>query len=329
MGQLVSLPSYIVDRRDSVVSATDELPKTTAPHGVTWQEIQRLDGAMHFMEKHCGKGRLWWATVDKGSSHEFIDQVWKRITNLQRAERLPPYRAIMRETRGGLHGHIVFVGNRHIAEKLQRSAALGSKIDVKKIYDPAGLVSYLAKERTPQANYRRHSLGGRIKGPHRLEGGGDRVRLSDQLKDDAIAARYIEPWSASNAKRSYDRKEYRKRALNRKAPRAAGQILLFPEFEKPVNRLHQFGGGWIPPAVAKECEFRRRQLGLSQRVLASMIGLSQGQYANVTRGHDPISARATSRLRDLLLGGRRETSQLEKHSRNQRLIAKGSRELSH
>ena len=40
-------------------------------------------------------------------------------------------------------------------------------------------LAHLAKERTPQAGYGREGiLGGRIRGSHRLPGGGDRVRLS-------------------------------------------------------------------------------------------------------------------------------------------------------
>jgi predicted XRE-type DNA-binding protein len=78
-------------------------------------------------------------------------------------------------------------------------------------------------------------------------------------------------------------------------------MLLFPELEKPVSRLRQFGGGTVPPAVALETEFIRKQKGLSQRQLATLIGRSQGQYANAVRGHDRISAFAVNRLRDVLL----------------------------
>jgi hypothetical protein len=60
---------------------------------------------------------LWWVSIAHGSSREFIDQVWKRITNLQRDNSLPPYRAL--EPRGGLHAHIVFVGNFNIADGLK------------------------------------------------------------------------------------------------------------------------------------------------------------------------------------------------------------------
>jgi len=66
--------------------------------------------------------------------------------------------------------------------------------------------------------------------------------------------------------------------------------------------IMRFGisGGFVPPAVAAEIEFRRRQRGLSQRELARLIGRSQGQLANALRGHDPMSAVSVNRLRDVL-----------------------------
>jgi transcriptional regulator with XRE-family HTH domain len=70
-----------------------------------------------------------------------------------------------------------------------------------------------------------------------------------------------------------------------------------------VSRLRDFGGGFVPPSVAREIEFRRRQRGLSQRELGKLIGRSQGQLANALRGHDPVSAFVVNRLREVLLGG--------------------------
>jgi hypothetical protein len=198
--------------------------------------------------------------------------------------------------------HITFIGTRDIARRLQDSSVLAELIDVRPVTDPNGLVrKYLSKERTPQAGYgREYMLGGRLKGSHRLEGGGDRVRLSRDLERDAIEAGYVERWRHSNARRSLERRAYRPRALTRKAPRPAGQISLLPEIDRPVSRLHQFGGGRIPLAVALEIEHLRNRRGLSQRELAAKIGVSQGQYANACRGHDPLSAFAVNRLRETL-----------------------------
>src|SRR5262249_57209871 len=92
------------------------------------------------------------------------------------------------ETRGGLHAHIAFIGSRDIAERLKRSSAFGEFIQVDSVTDPGGLArKYLAKERTPQAGYRRHLVLG------------DRVRLSRDLERGAISAGHVEPWQHTNA----------------------------------------------------------------------------------------------------------------------------------
>jgi hypothetical protein len=270
---------------------------------VTGPELARFSGAVHFMELNCDPRRsLWWVTTDKSAPRPIIAEIWKRITRLQGRHDLPAYSAAIFETRGGVHAHIVFIGNRDIAQRLQ-SSAFGQIVKVDLVTDPNDLVrKYLAKERTPQAGYRRgHLLGGRLKGSHRLDGGGDRVRLSRDLERDAIGAGAVEPWKHTNAKRSAGRKAYRLRRLSpRKAPRPAGQLSLLPEIERPVSRLHDFGGGFVPPAVALEIEFLRRQRGWSQHQLSAEVGRSQGHMANALRGHDPISSLVVNRLREIL-----------------------------
>jgi hypothetical protein len=240
-------------------------------------------------------------STNRGTSRFVISAIWKRITKLQKEHGLRPYSVTVFETRGGLHAHITFIGNAHMADRLKRSSAFGDLIVVEPVTHPQDLVrKYLAKERTPQAGYRRqHVLGGRIRGAHRLAGGGDRVRLSRDLERDAIATGYVEPWQHTNARRSAGRKPYRLRRLYpRRAPRLAGQLALLDL--RPVSRLRDFGGGIVPPAVAIEIEFRRRQRGLTQRELATLIGRSQGQLANALRGHDPISGAVVNRLREIL-----------------------------
>ena len=93
---------------------------------------------------------------------------------------------------------------------LRRSRlCIGTKIGP--VTSIGGLKKYLAKERTPQAGYRRRDLGGRISGSHLLPGGGDRVRLSRQLERDAIEAGLVDPWKHTNAKRSAQRKDHQPR----------------------------------------------------------------------------------------------------------------------
>lgn len=284
-------PSYIVDSR-----------RTIAKHGTTGPEIQRINNATYFMRHHCRqkrRGRLYWVTTDHGTDRDLIAKVWSRVTKLQGELGLAKYSVLKLEGLGGLHGHVAFVGNNKLMERLQRSAAFGDKIFVGPAPYPEG---YFAKDRTPQAQYRRWHRGGRITGSHKLDGGGDRVRLSRELERDAIEAGVVEQWRHTNAKRKPTRKGYCLRGSGplARAPRLSGQILLFPELSKPVARLRDFGRGQMPKSVATAVEFKRNQLGLTQSEFAHRAGIQQGTYANAIRGHDPISAWAMNRLRDVL-----------------------------
>jgi hypothetical protein len=167
------------------------------------------------MELRCqpSRVRLWLLTTNRDLPRSLIADIWKRITRLQEAYRLSRYSATTFESRGGLHAHIAFIGTHDIAQRLRASKQFGDVIDVRRITDHNDLArKYLAKERTPQAGYKRsHLLGGRIGGSHHLPGGGDRVRLSRELERDAIEAGYVEPWQRTNAKRSAEEKPYRVR----------------------------------------------------------------------------------------------------------------------
>lgn len=302
MRKPVQAPSYLVD---SLKPDEASLPRTISPHGMHRDEIDRLSGAGHFMQNYlrsCAHGELYYLTTAKGVSRETVADIQKRIGRLQSERDFYTYSAWCFETRPRLHAHFLFPGDSAVVERLKRSA-FGAMVTIKQVYNLAKLVNgYQAKERTPQAGFGRESkLGGRIKGSHKLDGGGDRVRLSRELERDAIDAALVEPWQHSNATRSHSRKEYRKRPLTARATRLSGQILLFPELSKPVARLAAFGGGYIPRAVKAEIEFRRHQRGLSQRQLAALVGRSQGQLSNALRGHDPISSAVVNRLRDALL----------------------------
>jgi hypothetical protein len=317
-------------------SATEgRLARTIKPHGITGKEIQRGRDAVHFIEFYCEapcgslgfkgrehlsedekrqalaramsdpKSRLWWLTTDKGTSRTAIADIWKRITRLQRKYLVRPYSLRGLESRGGLHAHIPFIGTPDIVRSLT-AAAFGGVVDIAPVHNADRLMRrYFTKERTSQAGYgREHTLGRRLRGSHRLDGGGDRVRLSRDLERDAISAGYVEDWQHSNARRTDRRKGYRLRGTGpqARAPKLAGQLPLLIELDRPVARLREFGGGFVPATVALEIEFRRRQLALSQRELAGLIGRSQSQFANAMRGHDPISGASVNRLREILAG---------------------------
>lgn len=177
--------------------------RTIAPHGLTAAELRRLDGARHQMEKciHRYGGQIWWLTTHKESSRETIGQVQKLITRGQNGLRLPQYSLWVFECGGGLHAHIVFVANAELILTLKRSASC-AEAHIERVPDFQGLTKgYLSKERTSSAGYYRRDLGGRISGSHRLEGGGDRVRLSKALKEDSIEAGFVQPWQPTYAKR--------------------------------------------------------------------------------------------------------------------------------
>jgi hypothetical protein len=116
------------------------------------------------MQRATGsQGELWWLTTPKGSSRQEIADYQKRITREQAARGFPQYSAWIFETRPLLHAHIVFLGNRDIADRLGRSR-LCTAAKVELVPSIGGLKKYLAKERTPQAGYKRRDLGGRIRG---------------------------------------------------------------------------------------------------------------------------------------------------------------------
>ena len=215
----------------------DRLPiRTVAPHGVTGPELRRFDGACHQMQRATrSQGELWFLTTPKGSTRHEIAACQKSITRAQKACGLPQYSAWVFETRSQLHAHFLFVGNRKVAAALRRSRlCIGAEI--KRVTDIGGLKKYLAKERTPQAGHKRRDLGGRIGGSHRLEGGGDRVRLSRQLERDAIEAGLVDPWKHTNAKRSAQRNDsaFRISARSRKTDRTDHRTI--------TNGLYELGG---------------------------------------------------------------------------------------
>src|SRR6476620_2125705 len=118
----------IKDSNGSPVSASpstevDRLPaRTVAPHGMTGPELNRLSGAVRFMELYSKRG-LWWLHTNKGTARYTIAAIQKRITRLQVEHGLRPYNVTTFETRGGLHAHIVLIGNREVVERLKSSTA--------------------------------------------------------------------------------------------------------------------------------------------------------------------------------------------------------------
>jgi hypothetical protein len=88
------------------------------------------------------QGELWWLTTPKGSTRHEIAAYQKRITREQAACGHPQYSVWIFETRPELHAHILFVGNRNVADALRRSRlCIAAKIEP--ITDIGGLKKYL------------------------------------------------------------------------------------------------------------------------------------------------------------------------------------------
>lgn len=334
--------SYLVDRQvhQGTLSAppqgsaasvparsTRQLKRTVATDGVSGPEIGRLQDAGRFMNLYCqrNRSRLWFASFESGTDRLTITKIWKRITKLQGEFGLRRHSVLFFEPgrTQTMGGHVLFLGNGAIVTRLRQSPSLQAEEAIKPVNDLEGLtLKYLAKKRSQKVGYgRKHNLGGRVSGPHRLEGGGDKVRLSKDLELDAIEAGYVRDWQHTNARRTETRKAYRLRGSGplARVPRLSGQLVLLPELNRPVARLRDFGGGFVPASVTREIEFKRRQCGQSERQIASMIGISQGHYSNVIRGHDPISAVAVNRLRELLQGRSGPTSPPTRHNTTQEI----------
>jgi hypothetical protein len=289
------------------------LRQTTAPHGMSVPEVRRLFDSVHYMMK---PGRmLALATLAGplkampcGAVRDVVAAFLKALGKKQKKFGLPQYYVMVWECAGGLHTHVVFVANPRMLDELKELQRFAPYLDVRRAWWPGGLPIYLSKERTGWAQIQLGAFirGGRKDGAHRLPGGGDRVRLSSALKEDAIAAGYVTQWKPTNAKR----KPLEARASGRpyrirsgRAPRPTPtQLPMFPELEKPPVRLRDFHGGIPTPAQAQELEFRRKRLGLSQRQLAARCGISQAHWANVVRGHDSMSRFAARQIREALLG---------------------------
>lgn len=313
---VAELDTSVQELIEAETAATDAIPiyvrgrlsRTAAPHGIHHEEVKRLSGACHYMLSR--RRQLWFYTLGDGTqqlpagdARAIVDAFLKVLVTMQRKEGLPQDYALVWHCTKGLHAHVICPANRRIRKALQRSVRFGQYLYRKWVFDVHGLAEYLSQECIPQAAFKRRIR--RKRGSHQLPGGGDRVRLSEGLKADAIAAGYVDEWQPTNAKRKP--RESRARGWTCRIRRGKSarltpqQMVLFPQLEKPPVRLRDFHGGMLTPAQAQEVEFQRQRLGLSQYQAAQRIGISQPHYANVVRGHDSMSSFAARQLRETLL----------------------------
>lgn len=84
------------------------------------------------------------------------------------------------------------------------------------------------------------------------------------------------------------------------------QLSLFGDAReaKPVARLHDFGGGMVPAAVAREIRFLAARHGVGITALAHAAHIAQPTLSNALDGRFPLSPWAARRIREILLSPR-------------------------
>ena len=313
---------------------------SAARNGIGVAEVKLLKNAYVFMEKEARRLGLevWMITIgddlyemDYADRLKTISEILKRLTKWQGRADIPQYSVNTIELLGsaGLHAHCAAIGNEQMIEKIKASDMIRpfcqGEDAIEKVYNWQGLSSYLSEERTTQAN---RSLQGAgiplpdMKPPTKLMGAGDRVRLSDALKADVTEAGWQRPysithwkrkelvgitetplsprWVKDQAKKAAAQIEIRQsKPLHVTTMAVAGQISMFPD-DRPVTRIRDYGGGFMPPSVAEKVEHHRRRLGFTQVQLAALIGICQPTFSNVIKGVYPLSGWAANRLRELL-----------------------------
>lgn len=276
----------------SVMHSQPDPRATSAPHGISPPETRRIWTAVHEMAGHGHK--LAWIVLGDAlldlpewQAREWLRRFESRIAlDLGRAG-FPVLRVTVIHAEPKFHANIVTFDYPKI-ERLRASALFGDCLRgedaIQQVDNVAGLVSYLAWERTSTAT---HTLGKRISarptGSHRLESklSGDRVRLSEELKDRLKGI--IPPYKASYAK-----------GLTKPAaikPLVEAQ----PGPAIRVEETGQLALDFAPDNVIQLAETKRRELGLRQDDLARAMGISRPTLANANAGRYRLSGWALAR----------------------------------
>lgn len=271
--------------------------------------------------------------LDYAGRVEVIREAKKRITKEQGRAGIPQHLLEVIELLGsaGFHSHLVCIGNAKVIHHLRSSAWLAPyTVGPDAIQDVTerkggwiGVFRYLSEERTNPANRSRFRAVGLPprKPATKLPGAGDRVRISDALKSDLIKGSHIRPFTTtpwqhkplvgitSTPFSPHVQRRLRKEvtqveleqspAIHVTTMTLSGQISMFPD-ERPVTRIRDYGGGFMPPSIAEKIEFHRRHIGFTQAQLAALIGICQPTFANVLAGRYPLSGWAANRLRETL-----------------------------
>lgn len=274
--------------------------KPPVPHGISQSEVWRarhgLKALLEVADRHRRRADLFAITSAPDRTAGWrtpIDNLTRNIGKRQRRAGLPAAMITVLEATPAPHAHIVAL----LPREHDPITCGDMDILVERVDKHDRLVGYLLKEVETQA---RHLVPGRKRGSHRLEGNGDRVRLSPELTAYAVERGHVVAYARKHAKRTTTRKPYTRRRPSAPVLRLVFQQEL-PLAIRPPARLADWAGHLMPPEVRIEVERRRDALGLTQDALAQRIGIRQPHLSNVLRGHDPLDDWRARRLRDVLL----------------------------
>lgn len=191
-------------------------PQIVAPHGLSHRERDVLTEGLDFLRR---QGPGFWVSVEAGKAPEaektvrdLVSRVRSDIAlyqgrgGMRKKHAVTVFEALGRDGSPKFNGHVVAIARDaahrdKIIQALNGSKAYGKNILADPVTEWEKVTTYLLKEATQQARFRKgfRTIGGSI--PLGL-GGGNRVRLSDDLKEALIRSGRIEPFTRSYACRS-------------------------------------------------------------------------------------------------------------------------------
>jgi hypothetical protein len=273
---------------------------------ISSDEVKRLLGSTLLMKQRMKQGRCLSAMITVGDAvfdmtereaRDAIRHLEARITRDQERADLPQYRVTVYESVGGFHAHIVCLATPKLIERWRASEVFArfcvSEDAIQRVNDPHQLAQrYLTKERRPAPPGTQRHLGARVSGSHRIEGGGDRVRLSKQLKDEALEKKLIKPWKRTKAKTpkppSIERtpaaiettRVLRDTLFDLPALPAKAAQTVRPKRPRPPIAAKHGGQGELPLGMPDIADLIRIIPGTDAE-RARLIGLSRAQVGNI------------------------------------------------
>jgi hypothetical protein len=293
--------------------------RATCRWGMSGSEIRYLSDAAHFLNRLDLP--LWYAVLAAHHLPEFETRAHIRkfksdlVLYQQRAELDRRYWLEALEGEPTVHSNILFPLPAHAAQyldTLRRSTIYGAFLDIRRADGTDWFVSYVSKERTPQAHFAaRGRHGPRLPGSHPLgAGGGDRVRLSKDLEAALTQERLITPRQRTYAARSLPRPPASVSTLMIPPGHQYSLFddlppMLAPARQEPHplpranNEIRLAAQGDLPLAYEPDITALMRRLGPTHSDIAAKIGRSRAQVTNIIVGRFGPSRTVVQRVLEL------------------------------